>query len=518
MDLDRALNHYFDQIEQSKVKSKPASQSKGSSSSTSASTSSSSLRSSSTPSARTRASRAAPVSLKVKQPRMQLASLAKRRKKQVSEDDEEDDADEKKGNNDSDDDSDNSDGDFKYASYLISPARSSRPSRTAKPTSFKPVKKTKSAATKKKTASASASSSSRPTKKQKKSLSDEEEDESEDSLFGHDSDDEEASLSKDDDSDDDDDDDDSDDDGFNMLPFMNILFRRRRPAAPRRRRVRVRSRSRADNSDDDDGDAPARGGGGGGWGRRRGGGARARVQALRTQFNTLVTPDVIAKQPEDDDPVRLRQVVTWNEPPPPINPIALGINFPDEYASRRRWNVGTLVDCDIGDGRGWERAKIVNILFAPRTNALSYDVTFENRRADIPPGVIFRFNATDEYHLANAYEHEDRFVAQPGDGMAKNGTKGGPAKKGASTAKKNNSAAAANAGPTKYAISDFRQYQLVDVKIGKRWFLGLVQGSRFSATPDGYADSQQHKAHCVDRRDNRPSFSLHNLCLSSVFF
>jgi len=219
-------------------------------------------------------------------------------------------------------------------------------------------------------------------------------------------------------------------------------------------------------------------GGGGGWGRRAAGrGGRVAQAQLKRENAGLVTDDLIAAEEDDDDPARLALVETWEKPPPPLSFAAMGVQFPEGYRSRAHWVVGTAVDMDLRDGRGWSRARIVNIVAAPRSGFLCFDVTFEAERVDVAPGAIFRVGVTSTGLAAVAEHAEPRFVARGDeqrrykarvDAVAKATKKGG--------------AEAAGAAVKDWRPADFHRTQLVDVAVGSRWFLGCVTQNRFIKT------------------------------------
>lgn len=240
------------------------------------------------------------------------------------------------------------------------------------------------------------------------------------------------------------------------------------------------------------------------------GGRRVTASAASRYGSSVISAAMAASQEDDTDESRLAQVELLNGPPAPISlavmsSTAPGRKFLDTFPSRSKWKVNTLIDVNLRDGRDWERAKIVNIVPMTRQpGSFAFDVTFEGRRTDILPNAIFRFSVeSTSIDVAYAPGNEARFeISEAEKAKAIERTKSpkakAPKKKGAN-ANANADASASSEGvesssdsPPNWTMDNFKPYQLIDVKIGQRWFLGQVIGSRFTLAGDEYADSQQH--------------------------
>lgn len=137
------------------------------------------------------------------------------------------------------------------------------------------------------------------------------------------------------------------------------------------------------------------------------------------------------------------------------------------------------VACRTDTGRGWCQAKIVNIVAAPRTHALSYDVCFEGRRVDVPPKAVFRFSLTDSWSLMPVHEgSEPRYEVRDEE-------KERAEERAMEQAKGKSNGAAAKSKPVP---ADFKVRQLVDVQVGSRWFLGQVTSNAFQLLGETFED------------------------------
>lgn len=475
MSVERAINHHFDQQSQLSQPRPPASTPRSSSSSSTSrpavNAASSSRRSSSVSLTPFSAARRRSTSVK-KTPIRAPATAGKKRARndEEEEEDEEDKLIQARSSSSSSAAAAAAASSSSSSSSFATPvkrARRSCVSATLEKMAKKKRKKDKKRAKKR---------NSMPKGKKKKKIDREDDDEEDDSDDDDDSDESESSAggwiedsSSEEFDDEEDGDEDDDDDG--ARGFRNVFFRRApaiRPAAvmraPRRAPAAARAGARGRRG------APGRG--------RRG------LQAVQRENTGIIMKG--HEDVDDDDEHRLEQVQTLDAPPPPVDPLALGIIFPDRHGlrERQRWRVGTIVDVDLEeDARGWSRAKIVNIVVAPRTHALMYDIQFMDR-ADVYPGAIFRFSAIDVTHIQAPDELSNvpRFEARQDEDMRhealKSKTTGGSAKKSKAGGKANGK----DASPS-FLQRDFHVRQLVDVRIGSRWFLGQVSGSRFCQLP-----------------------------------
>ena len=133
---------------------------------------------------------------------------------------------------------------------------------------------------------------------------------------------------------------------------------------------------------------------------------------------------------------------------------------------------------------------IKNIVSAPRTFALSYDVCFEGRRVDVLPDALFRLSFTDAMQLMPVSERsQPRYEARDDEeavAQRRTAEREKAVKEAAAAASEEDGSEVIV--DKKYVPSDFKQRQLVDVLIGSRWFLGQVTANNFTMIGDDYDD------------------------------